>query len=371
VRILVVCHPPLSPRFGAAQAALNLAAALAERGHDAQAWSPEPLPAGTRWWSRWRRQRQALERFLERAGPFDVIDAPAISLSPRVARAGLAVARSVQPELLYLGNELRAQLRPGSGTSLPRVLAHAAAGSLAGAANLAGWRRARLIYCLGNHEVAWMRRRFAFWSGKLRRWVVAPSAADQAAFAKVRRRPTVPSGNPGGVRFLWLGRWASHKGTGRLVDFLRERAARRPLDTFTLAGVGPEAARDCPEALVDSGQIRIVPSYRRDELPGLLAAHDAGLFTSDVEGWGLTLNEMLESGLPVYATPAGGVDDLRPFWGDRLQPFPPPLDAVPPARPAPEPAEYLAELTWPAIARRYEEDLLAVTGGAPRRDERS
>ena len=154
MRILVVSHPPLAPEHGAAQVALQLAAALAERGHEARAWSPEPLPAGTRWWELWRRQRQALERHLTEAGPFDVVDTPAHSLGPRVARAGLVVARNVQPELLYLAEARRAQLGRGSGVSLPRALAHAAHGGVIAAAVRGGWRRARLIFCQGSRELA-------------------------------------------------------------------------------------------------------------------------------------------------------------------------------------------------------------------------
>lgn len=44
--------------------------------------------------------------------------------------------------------------------------------------------------------------------------------------------------------------------------------------------------------------------------------YDAGLFTSEAEGWGLSLNEMLESDMPVFATEVGGVRDLRPAEGN-------------------------------------------------------
>jgi glycosyltransferase involved in cell wall biosynthesis len=360
MRILLVSHPPLSAQHGAAQVALNLAAALAARGHDARAWSPEPLPARTRWWDLWRQQRLALEQYVAAEGPFDAIDLPAVSLSRRLGHAALTVARSTQPELLYQVHSIRSQLRRGSGVSLPRALAHAAHGVVIAAALLAGWRRAHLILCQGDLELAWMRRRFPWWRGKLRRWAPAPPPEEQAALAGVRtrRRPPAPDA---GLRFLWLGRWVAHKGTDRLLAFARERAALRPRDSLTLAGCGPAALRDCPAGLVASGWIRIVPAYSREELPALLAEHDAGLFTSEVEGWGLTLQEMLESGLPVFATPAGGVEDLRRFWGGLLLPFPPPLDPRLPA--AAEPSGDLSELGWPAIAERYEKDVLAIAGG--------
>ena len=202
-----------------------------------------------------------------------------------------------------------------------------------------------------------MRRRFPRWAAKLCSYVAAPPAAEQAAFAEIRRH-RLPASPGNGLRFLWMGRWVPHKGTDRLVAFLRQRASQAPRDTFTIAGCGPAAERDCPGDLLASGRLRIVPYFRRDELPRLLTEHDAGLFTSNQEGWGLVLNEMLESGLTVFATSAGGVEDLLPFWGSHLRAFPPPADAAL-ATGALEPTEYLREFSWPAIARRYEEAVLS------------
>jgi hypothetical protein len=63
---------------------------------------------------------------------------------------------------------------------------------------------------------------------------------------------------------------------------------------------------------------------------------------------------MLESGLPVYATRAGGVDDLRRALGSFVSDFPPPSSVQLP--PLPEPAafhRYEARFRWMAIAERY------------------
>src|SRR3954469_9249464 len=122
MRVLLVSHPPLSTQLGAAQTALTLAAALRDRGHDAQAWSPEPLPAGTRWWNHWLRQRQAAEEYAARQGPFEVLDTPAISATGKLARYGELVVRSVQPELLYLNDAITGDLRH---RLTPRSLLHA------------------------------------------------------------------------------------------------------------------------------------------------------------------------------------------------------------------------------------------------------
>lgn len=351
MRILLVNHSPLATEAGAAQVTLSLAEALRARGHDALAWSPEPLPPGTRWWNRWLAQRRVLERYVREAGPFDVIDAPALSLGPRLARAALLVARSFQPELLYLADQLRSELRRPTWRT-PFHLAH---GAIVSAGVVKGWGRASFLLCLGTVERDWMRQRLPRRASRLRVYVVAPPPAERESFATVRRNRRPRTGP--GIRFLWVGRWTSHKGTARLVRFLSARAATHPDDRFTLAGCGQEAARDLPADLLRNDRVRIVPAFHRAELPALLAEHDAGLFTSTVEGWGLSLNEMLESGLTVYATTAGGVADLAPYWGDRLRPFPPPAHPAPPA-PEPDLEPYFERFSWPGIARRYEEDLL-------------
>jgi Glycosyl transferases group 1 len=109
-----------------------------------------------------------------------------------------------------------------------------------------------------------------------------------------------------------------------------------------------------------SGRVRLIPDFPRAELPALLADHDAGLFTSEAEGWGLSLSEMLESGLPVFATEAGAVGDLRPFFPGSLLPFPPPLPPeLPAAPPDLEANGYYQRMSWAVIAERYESEVLA------------
>lgn len=357
MRILIVSHPPLSAELGAAQTALALAAALRERGHDALPWSPEPLPPGTRWWSGRRGQQRALEKLVAGHGPFDIIDTPPTTATRAVARAGCLVARSIQPELLYLADALAEDRRR---RTAPRFLLHALLSGLRGASIVAGWRRARLILCLGSAELAWMRRRFPRWEGKLGSYLSAPLRDERPALLALRRQ-RAESPRREGIRFLWIGRWTAHKGTGEVLSFFAQRSAAFPADTLTLAGCGPAAERDIPPAMLASGSVRLVPSFSRAELLPLLAGHDAGLFTSAVEGWGLSLNEMLEAGMPVFATGAGAVADLRPYFPASLRPFPPPAQAGLELLPLEdlEANGYLQRFSWPEIARRYEEDVLA------------
>lgn len=362
MRILLVSHPPLSLEQGASQMALNLATALRDRGHDAEAWSPEPLPPQARWWNRWLWQRRRLEEHVE-GRSYDVIDVPAISISRRLAARAALVARSVQPELRYLWLTMQERFRHFP-RAPHRIAAEAMTWPLVARSVVAGWRRAGVVLCLGTHEEEWMRERFAWVRPKLAVYVDAPSPADQAAFATLRAaRAPRPAG---GVRFLWMGRWVAHKGTGRLVRWITARAAAHPRDRFTLAGCGPGALADCPPDLVRSGRVEAVPTFTRGELPGLLARHDAGIFTSEVEGWGLSLNEMLESGLPVYATRAGGMTDLEPCFPRSLRPFPPP-DEIDPRVDDPAATGYSDRFTWPRIAERYEETVLRRLDGRNRR----
>lgn len=353
MRILLVSHPPLTAELGAAQIALHLAAALRERGHDARAFSPEPLPPDTRWWNLWKRQAEGVERWAESHGPFDVIDTPAISATGRLSRCGALVTRSVQPELRYLWQDVRNDLarRPS-----PRAMANALLSLRRAEAIEAGWSRAGAILCLGSLELEWMRRLFPAWRDKLGLYVCALSREERESLTDVRRSREEPPG--GGTRFLWIGRWSAQKGPRKLLRFLRGRIASHPADTFTIAGCGPAAERELPAAWLRSGRVQVIPAFPRAELPALLAGHDAGLFTSAVEGWGLSLTEMLEAGLTVFATEAGAVADLRPYFPGSLRPFPPPAEI------APAPLEDLAangyyeRFSWPAIAASWEEQVL-------------
>lgn len=358
MRILVATHAPLSTEFGASQLAINLGLGLRAHGHEVTFWSPQPLPPGARWWQTLRVMRARFDAFLKtQEGPFDVIDCPANFVTRRAARsAASVVARSVQPDILYLWADLTSRRN----RSLIKTLAHLPFESAYFLYNVAlvvrGWARADRILCLGSLERGWMARRFPWWGGKLSHYFVAPSEEDRRALAKVRdcRSPRAADR----LRFLWMGRWTPHKGPHALLDFIKRWHAERPQDTFTIAGCGAGAEQDCPAELLRSGALKIIPSFKRPELYALLAAHDIGLFTSRFEGWGLSLNEMLESGMPVFATRAGGAADLAGLGGVELLPFPPTeqaLSNVESGKTLPE--IYFRELNWDRIALRYTESL--------------
>lgn len=362
MRILFAVLSPISAELGAAQMALNLAEGLRALGHEVVVWTPQPVPAGVRWWRHTAWLRRRIAEYVREDGRFDLVDAPPVAISRALARQCVTVARSVQPDLQYLWVEALHGRRV-EGRGLFMGLVTALYNAYVAALVLAGWGRARGILCLGGLEYAWMRRWFPWWLGKTGMYVNALGDPERAGLAKIRSRRGVPPGP--GLRWLWMGRWVAHKGADVCADFLRERLRQAPSDTVTIAGCGPGIDQRLPVEFVRSGRIRVIPAYGRSDLAALLAGSDVGLFTSRAEGWGLTLQEMLESGLPVYATMAGAVHDLKGEFPRQLRAFSRVLPAGDEACAPDAPGEaYFLRFGWPAIAKAY----LEFAGRLQRRD---
>jgi glycosyltransferase involved in cell wall biosynthesis len=350
MRILLITHSPLSAEFGAGQMAINLGEALKAQGHEVVLWSPHPLPSGIRWWKSLPLIRRKLDEFVRTQPAFDIIDIPAAFVTRHVSRSAFVVARSVQPDILYLIEELKSG-GEWSVRGVIRVFDRYLYTLFHSILVLLGWSRAKLILCLGSAELAWMKRMFPWWEDKLLLYFNALSRKDQLALDAIREQRLKSSW--GVLHFLWIGRWASHKGVDDLIDFIERWSMLRPQDKFTIAGCGNQAEKDCPPELIRSGKLRVLPSFKRDDLYTLLAAHNVGLFTSRVEGWGLALNEMLESGMPVFSTKAGGALDLKEYFENGLNPFPPTLQSI---RTLSQPSAlngYYQVFTWEQIGRSY------------------
>ena len=349
MRILVVSHPPLLPELGAAQIGLSLARGLESEGHEIRSWSAALVGENGRSLPQSGDAQRRLEEFIAADGPFDIIDAPADLIGDGVRGAGFVVARSVQPELLYRRVELLEQLRRNPLS--PHLFLNALRSARTVARIRRGWRRSSLVLCLGTTEKRWMERRYPGLRRVLASYRIAPPPADREVFRGIRGRRRTGGVGAAGRRFLWLGRWAAHKGTRHLMSFLR---GLREGDRVTVAGCGSDGVRQLSSLGLSEDRLEIVPRFERSELGNLLERHDSGLFTSLVEGWGLSLQEMLESGLPVFATRAGCVTDLEPYLGPRISPFPPPAGGAEPcARGEVDWERYENAFSWPAIAREY------------------
>jgi phosphatidylinositol alpha 1,6-mannosyltransferase len=126
--------------------------------------------------------------------------------------------------------------------------------------------------------------------------------------------------------FLHVGRLAAEKGVDCILTAFQLARQALPARTIHLivAGAGPEEQRLRAGAPPDVTFLGVLD--REKTLPKLYASADAFLFSSLTETLGLVVLEAMASGLPVIATPAGGVaDHLR----DDLNGI-----AVPPSDPA-------------------------------------
>lgn len=345
----MVSHPPLRGELGAGQTALALAESLRGLGHDAIAWSAADEIGPARGAALHAARATALERVAQRLGPFDVIDAPAADLVELAPVPSIRVARSVQPVLEYLEIENRAALRdrpfrPSTWWSLVDSRA-------ARRRTIRGLRVADRVLALGSLERAMLLRRFPELAAKLSIYFAAPPAADREELRGVRARRGAGRAAESPRKFLWIGRWTAHKGIGRLLDWIEGGRLEGTGSVVTIAGCGDAHDRRLHE-LVRRGVVELVPKFERAELPELLARHDAGLFTSLVEGWGLGLQEMLESGLPVHVVEAGAVPDLRPWLASLLLPFPPSDPGRGEAQ-AIDWEAYEARFSWSRIASDY------------------
>jgi glycosyltransferase involved in cell wall biosynthesis len=109
--------------------------------------------------------------------------------------------------------------------------------------------------------------------------------------------------------FVHVGRLAAEKGVDRIVDAFRLASEGAPdgMMHLVIAGSGPcEAAlrARAPRHVTFLGHLD-----RKTFLPKLYASGDAFVFSSLTETLGLVVLEAMASGLPVIATPAGGVAD--------------------------------------------------------------
>jgi glycosyltransferase involved in cell wall biosynthesis len=339
--------------------AIALTEGLRGLSHDAIAWSPADELGPVRGAALHAARAAALDRVTQRLGPFDVIDAPAADLVDLASVPSIRVARSVQPVLEYLEIEIRAALRDRPfRRSTWRSLVDS---QTARRRTLRGLRVADRVLALGSLERAMLLRRFPELAAKLSIYFAAPPDDDRDVLRGVRARRRNDKAAGPARKFLWIGRWTTHKGIGRLLDWMEGGWLETTGSVVTIAGCGEAHDRRLLE-LARRGVVEIVPHFGRAELPNLLARHDAGLFTSEVEGWGLGLQEMLESGLPVHAVEAGAVPDLRPWLAPLLLPFPP-SDSGIDGDSVIDWDAYEARFAWTRIASEY---LAAVTVQARR-----
>lgn len=110
-------------------------------------------------------------------------------------------------------------------------------------------------------------------------------------------------------------------GVGRLIPAkgfdVAVRAVRQLPDTvLVLVGDGPERSK---LKALGGDQVRLLGTLSPDEVAMAYQASDAFVLPSHREGWPNVVTEALASGLPVIATPVGGIPQI--LGGDQPDPF--------------------------------------------------
>lgn len=117
----------------------------------------------------------------------------------------------------------------------------------------------------------------------------------------------VPTSLPFDLKVAFVGSFDNRKGAADLPTIVRNVREVLPRVSFRLLGtVRNEQAvlNSFPRDL--RSYVEVVPSYKADELPELLAPCSVGVFPSYVEGFGLGVLEMLAASIPVFAYNAPG-----------------------------------------------------------------
>lgn len=134
---------------------------------------------------------------------------------------------------------------------------------------------------------------------------------DTRAFAPHRRDPVTRRALDVDGRFVFVhvGRLAAEKGVDTILRAFALARALLPAGMvhLVIAGGGPEEAALRAAAPPDVTFLGVLD--RAKALPQLYASCDAFVFASLTETLGLVVLEAMASGLPVIATPAGGVAD--------------------------------------------------------------
>ncbi len=136
-------------------------------------------------------------------------------------------------------------------------------------------------------------------------------SVDTESYSPARRSAEVRERLGVGDRyvFLYVGRLAAEKRVEQIVEAYRAALPHLPPDStrLVIAGAGPREA--ALRATAPDGTSFLGYLDRSRDLPALYASADAFVFASVTETLGLVVLEAMASGLPVVASPAGGVAD--------------------------------------------------------------
>ncbi|HEV2845379.1 MAG TPA: glycosyltransferase family 4 protein, partial [Thermoanaerobaculia bacterium] len=322
LRILMVIHTPWTRDLGGPRAQLELGEELTALGDHVEKFSYEdafppseqarPGSAGRLLdFARANRSFAARAREYVRAHGhrFDVIDANQTDLPfPKrdLGFSGLLVARSVGLIPAYEEFERWARRRWPEPVS-PRELAHRVLTWPGRRRRLRdverSFRHADLINVSNVDDLETVSKTLGYGS----RVVAFPFGLPEERREAFRRARANAEERLAACTVAFIGAWNSRKGSKDWPEIVRRVRERTPGARFLFlgTGLGPgHVLRDFSPG--DREAVEVVPGYRSEDLPGLLARATAGAFPGYLEGFGFSVLEKAAAGLPTVTYDAPG-----------------------------------------------------------------
>jgi glycosyltransferase involved in cell wall biosynthesis len=307
VNILLSIHHRLEQDHGAPGVTLQLGSAYREAGHTVSFLSFDDLPS---WLPALAKEALYPElatwrlRHAGRAG-VDVVDASTgdawlwARTLRRAGRRPLLVTRSHGLEHRYWAEALLEAREAGATVRGRTRLYH---GGLRLREVAASLRASDLCFFMNHDDRDYAVRRLRI---PLRRTRVFLNGLPEEFLGL----PLHPAGER--LRMAHIGSWAERKGRRYLADALARVLDRDPAAQVSLLGTRTPAQAvlsDFPEPVRD--RVGVVPDYRHEELPNLLAHHQVAVSASLAEGFSLALPEAMACGLAPVASAISGAREI-------------------------------------------------------------
>lgn len=135
-----------------------------------------------------------------------------------------------------------------------------------------------------------------------------------------RTAPAVRTGEADCFRICYVGQFVERKRVGDLIRAASRLARDGRPTRLELVGAGPLGS-EYPSIAAEAGkgfEMSIRPAVEPSRIPEIIREADVLVLPSAFDGWGLTVNEALQAGVPVVVSEACGVAEVvacRPGWG--------------------------------------------------------
>jgi glycosyltransferase involved in cell wall biosynthesis len=307
LRVLMVLGMPWDRRLGAPRVQIELAEQFSRAGHRVDKLSLEDV-FGAEPRSRLEALTRpdfghaARSRLREIAPGYDVIDAQHgdVPFSKReLGFDGLLVARSCGLFGLYREAERRLAEKWGARATGSPVLR-----PYRSYRRRRRWRdqrrsleQADLVNVLSADEERWVEEHL----GLGHKTVQLPNGAPAAYLEALRQADGERS--QAAPEVVFVGSWTPRKGILDLPSVIAGLRAAYPALRVSLLGTGRSeevVARDLGQ-IAREVELRVVPQFSPEELPGLLRGSAAAVLPSYVEGFGLVVLELAAAGVPTVA----------------------------------------------------------------------